>query len=233
MRLKPTIDQYLLSTCLFIIDEFNELYENLSAQELKQIADEKYNEMDICVRIGYPFRNMVHYTVGDNKKKKINTTEDGTIIQEDKINHDLYIESKDFKIEVKFLKNWKSTNGTYSCSKNWKEFKHDFDWLERELEVNKGKRAFVIGWFNCVDKFSQLIQLGGTKGGKPLVDDMKLVYFPFLYKMKIPTFTTDLNYDYREAYKSTRIKLIGEKQSNIDCLFLGNEKDKFHFVIYY
>lgn len=54
----PTIDQYLLSTCLFIIDEFNGLYKDIDKKELKRIADEEYNEMDICVKIGYPFRQM-------------------------------------------------------------------------------------------------------------------------------------------------------------------------------
>ena len=63
----PTIDQYLLSTCLFTIDELNEQYGNLSKEELKKISDEAYNEMDITVRLGYPFKQSVHYTVGDGK----------------------------------------------------------------------------------------------------------------------------------------------------------------------
>jgi len=49
----PTIEQYLQSPCLLTIDEFNEKYSNFSMAQLKQIADEKYNEMDICVRILY------------------------------------------------------------------------------------------------------------------------------------------------------------------------------------
>ena len=99
---KPTISQYLLSTCLFTIDELNEQYGGLSKEELKQIADDKYNEMDITVRLGYPFKQTVHYTVGDGKKNG------------SKVNHDLYVESKDFKIEIKYLKNWKSNSGTNS-----------------------------------------------------------------------------------------------------------------------
>jgi len=90
---EPAINQYLLSTCLFIIDELNEQYSNLSREELKSIADDKFNEMDITVRLGYPFKQMVHYTVGDGKGGR-------------KVNHDLYVESKDFKIEIKYLKNW-------------------------------------------------------------------------------------------------------------------------------
>ena len=66
---QPTIDQYLLSTCLFIIDELNEKYEKTNNDDLKIIADDKFNEMDICVRIGYPFKQMVHFTIGDKRSK--------------------------------------------------------------------------------------------------------------------------------------------------------------------
>ena len=89
---QPTIDQYLLSTCLFIIDEFNEKYRNTSKIDLKAIADEKFNEMDLCVRIGYPFKQMVHFTIGDKRSKG-----------KSKKNHDLIVESKDYIIEVKYL----------------------------------------------------------------------------------------------------------------------------------
>ena len=63
----PTISQYLLSTCLFTIDELNEQYKALDKEQLKKVADEEFNEMDITVRLGYPFKQMVHYTVGDSK----------------------------------------------------------------------------------------------------------------------------------------------------------------------
>lgn len=101
----PSISQYLLSTCLYTIDELNEQYSRLTKEKLKSIADDKFNEMDITVRLGYPFKQMVHYTVGDAKPKG------------SKVNHDLYVESKEFKIEIKYLKNWKSTVGTSSNSK--------------------------------------------------------------------------------------------------------------------
>ena len=76
---EPSINQYLLLTCLFIIDELNEQYSSLSKEELKSIADNKFNEMDITVRLGYPFKQMVHYTVGDKEKGGR------------KVNHDLYV----------------------------------------------------------------------------------------------------------------------------------------------
>lgn len=218
---KPKISQYLLSTCLFIIDELNETYGTKPKEALKNIADDKFNEMDISVKLGYPFRQMVHYTVGDNKK--------GT-----KSNHDLYVESKDFKIEVKYLKNWKSSSGTNSASKSWKEYQKDFDWLLDEIRNgNKDKRAFIIGWFNCVGNFSQYLQLGSGSGSTPLANDERIAYFPFLKKLKSPTYTTDLTYNYEKAYREYPLDLIGEYNVNCDCLFLGNEHDCFHFAIYY
>lgn len=77
---KPSIDQYLVANCLFIIDEFNILYRGYNKGNLKREADEKFNEMDITVRIGYPFKQNAHYTVGESSKTK----------KEQKINHDLF-----------------------------------------------------------------------------------------------------------------------------------------------
>ena len=53
---EPSIDQYLVATCLSIIDEFNILYRGYNHNQLKKEADEKFNEMDITVRVGYPFK---------------------------------------------------------------------------------------------------------------------------------------------------------------------------------
>lgn len=225
MSIYPTIDQYLLSPCLVIIDEFNEKYQNISKKQLKQIADEKYNEMDICVRVGYPFKQMVHYTKGD-LKKHLKT----------KINHDLFIELNDFRTELKFLKNWICSSGTRSASKNWKEIKADFDWTTTEIKNgNKGRIAFIIAWFNCVDYFSQLIQLGdgNTKGCKPIASEEKICYFPFLRKKTSPTYTIDLAYRYDLAYKPLQVNLIGEDNIDLNCIFLGKETDVFHFAIYF
>lgn len=223
MNLFPSIDQYLLSTCLFIIDEFNEQFKGLPKEKIKLIADDKFNEMDICVHIGYPFRQMAHYTVGDSKKRN-----------KGKVNHDIYVESKDFKIEVKYLKNWKSSSGTYSCSKNWGVFQEDFDWMLQEIrDGHKGRRAFIIGWFNCVERFSQFIQLGEAKSNKPLASEKKICYFPFLRKLTVPTYTTDLIYNYNIAYKPLQVNLIGISNEDLNCLFLGNKNDLFHFAIYY
>lgn len=218
----PSISQYLLSTCLFTIDELNEQYKNISIDELKSVADDKFNEMDITVRLGYPFKQMVHYTVGDAKPKF------------SKVNHDLYVESKDFKIEIKYLKNWKTDVGTSSNSKPWSEYQKDFDWLIEEIEEgHKHKRAFVIGWFNCVDSISRYLQLGSGKGSKPIVNEERLAYFPFLRKTKVPTYTTDLVYNYDKAYEVLPLNLIGETNPDINCLFLGSKDDVFHFAVFY
>lgn len=223
MENRPSISQYLASTCLLVIDELNERYKGKSKEELKRIADEEFNEMDITVMMGYPFRHMVHYAVGDKGKAK------------NKNNHDLFVKSKDFIVEVKFLKNWKSgTKNTSSNSKSWSEYQKDFDWLISEIdEGNKHRRAFVIGWFNCVDNFSQLMQLGNESGSKPSLNEKRIIYFPFLNKMKIPTHTIDLLYNYSEAYEERSFYPIGNNTGKYNCMFLGNEKDCFHFAIYY
>jgi hypothetical protein len=219
----PSISQYLISTCLYIIDELNEQYKSLTKAELKTIADTKFNEMDITVKIGYPFSHTAHYTVGDTVKRGLA-----------KSNHDIYVESKDFKIEIKYLKNWKSASKTVSNSALWKKFQADFDWLFSEIDNgHREKRAFVIGWFNCVDYFTQLIQLGKGSGKSPLINEERVCYFPFLKKTVHPTHTRDLTYNYSLAYEEQPISLISKIQGNYKCIFIGTESDVFHFAVYY
>lgn len=221
---KPTIDQYLIANCLYIIDEFNILYNGYSHEDLKKEADEKYNEMDITVRLGYPFKQTVHYTVGEGVKKD----------EEQKVNHDLYIEQNDFKVEVKYLKNWKTKSNTWTATKKWSVFQQDFDWLMDEIDSgDKGKVAFVIGWFNCVKSVSQLIQLGKGGGAYPLVNESKLCFFPFLTRDKEPTRTNELKYNYAYAYKELQVNPISTRRGEYNCMFLGNENDSFHFAVYY
>lgn len=222
--LQPTIDQYLIADCLFIIDEFNILYKGYDLKHLKQVADEKFNEMDITIRIGYPFKQTAHYTAGDNKKKR----------DAQKINHDIYIEQHDFKIEIKYLKNWISTADTRSVSKNWGEFQRDFDWLMDEIDSKgRGKTAFIIGWFNCVESFSSLIQLGKGSGPYPKADATKISYFPFLKKDKEPIKAKELQYNYEKAYRVLPLDLITTRDIEYNCIFLGSPDDCFHFAIYY
>lgn len=223
MSTEPSISQYLISTCLFIIDEFNEQYKGLTQHDLKIVADKKFNEMDIVVRIGYPFRHMAHFTVGDTVKRGLT-----------KSNHDIFIESKDFKIEIKYLKNWKSSSKTSSNSALWSTYQSDFDWLFSEIDNGyKNKRAFIVGWFNCVDHYSQLIQLGESCGKTPLINEKRVCYFPFLRKTTHPTHTRDLAYNYSLAYEEQTVTLISQTQGDYKCVFLGNKSDAFHFAVYY
>lgn len=219
----PTIDQYLVANCLYMIDEFNMLYKGQDKPELKIEADEKFNEMDIIVRLGYLFKQNAHYTAGES----------GRIKKAQKINHDLYIGQRDFKIEVKYLKNWISSANTRAASKSWSVFQQDFDWLMDEID--NGKVAFVIGWFNCVDSFSQLIQLGTGNGAYPLADERKLAYFLFLIKKdeSAPKQTKNLTYDYVNAYTESPVRISSERKGKYRCIFIGEKEDKFHFALYY
>lgn len=221
---KPSIIQYLLSTCLFTIDELTELYGSVPEDKRRVVADKKFNERDIEVRLGYPFRHMVHYEIQNNTGKKNGI----------KINHDLYVESKDFEIEIKYLRRFESERGTPSNRQPWDPVKQDFDWIVEEIKRgNKGKRAFVMGWFNCGDSFANVIQLGASKGTNPKVNADRLVYFPFLNKTADGVRINDLSYNYTNAYEALPINLENEMQEKFECMFLGNETDVFHFAIYY
>ncbi len=108
----PMIEQYLVANCLYVIDEFNILYKGCDKPELKIEADEMFNEIDITVRLGQPFKQNAYYTAGESARMK----------KAKKINHDLYIAQRDFKIEVKYLKNWISSANTRQQAKTGQHF---------------------------------------------------------------------------------------------------------------
>ncbi|MGN1415864.1 MAG: hypothetical protein ACI4XF_03425, partial [Oscillospiraceae bacterium] len=83
------------------------------------------------------------------------------------------------------------------------------------------------------DSISQYLQLGSGVGSKPLINEERVAYFPFLRKLKSPTYTSDLVYNYERAYKELSLDLIGNTNPNCNCLFLGNENDVFHFAVFY
>lgn len=225
----PTIAQYLISDCLIIIKRFNAKYGLLPKPELKEISDIVFSEWDIMSKIGSRFEDMVHYGAGGSS-----IISNGTTKNQCKFNHDIFVEDLDYLIEIKYLKNWKSQSGNHSSSKNWEEYQQDFDWLINEIQLgNKYKRAFIIGWFNCVDTIAQYIQLGEGTGCRPLLSEKKFAYFPFLRKTKTPTRTYDIEYNYGLAYKELSLNLIGNQDSDCNCLFLGKPTDVFHFAIYY
>ena len=93
-----SLEKYLLSTCLFVIDDFNERYKDIPSQsDLKWEADTCYTEADLVVRLGYPFRQMANFSLKTSKGKE------GSF-------NDIVVKEKDFRIEVKYIRNSKSNN---------------------------------------------------------------------------------------------------------------------------
>ena len=57
-----------------VFDEYGDSEENRqireSMEEQEQREEQKrFNEMDITVRVGYPFKQTVHYTAGESNRK--------------------------------------------------------------------------------------------------------------------------------------------------------------------
>ena len=210
------IDKYLLSNCLFIIDEFNERYCNIENDKLKEIANEEYSEADLVVRLGYPFRHMATFNMQGKSR-------------------DIVVKNKDFIVEVKYLKNFKSNSNGRSNKITWSEgFEKDFNWLTDEIkEKNKGNRAFVIGWFNIKNrKFGDVMQIGTKSGQNPLINKDRISLFPFLNYNPKTCKTSDITYRYGEAFKELNISIAGVEE-HVSCMFLGKETDLFHFAIYW
>lgn len=213
------IDKYLISNCLFIIDEFNERYKITSNEELKNIANNEYSEADLVVRLGYPFRQMATFNMQGASKISGN---------------DIVVKSKDYKIEVKLLRNWKSSKSDvyFSNSMPWNHISKDFEWISNEVIIgNQGKRAVVIGWFNTVERFSQIVQLGKGKGRFPEIALDRLDYFPFLHRTGLKT--NDIVYQYSLAYLVQTIKIPGYLDGTLNCMFFGQPDDKFHIALYW
>ena len=75
---------------------------------------------------------------------------------------------------------------------------------------------------------------GTRNGAYPLADERKRRYFPFLEANKVPVYTKDLKYCYKKTYMELPLDLISSKYKGIyRCMFIGEEKDKFHFAIYF
>jgi len=206
------IDKYLVSNCLFIIDEFNDRYIKETNEELKQIADNEFSEADLVVRLGYPFRQMATFNMQGKSS-------------------DIVVKSKDFIVEVKLLRNWKSRGGNANKIP-WDYLQKDFNWLFDEIKKGKqGHRAFVIGWFNAVDRFSQIVQLGKGIGGFPDIDHEKKDYFPFLNNDGNKT--KDIFYMYPEAFERLPVRIPGYAGASANCMFFGRLEDKFHMAMYW
>ncbi len=224
MSNKHQIEKYLLSTCLFVIDDFNDEYEKVPVRspELENVAN-NFSEADLVFRIGYPFGHRARFSMQTAKGKKNGS-------------NDIEIKSKDFKIEVKFLKRYKSNKGNTSSNKIvWKQIQEDFDWLQNEIKNGgKGNCAFIIGWFNSTERFSQQIQLG-TKSGNPLqeISNGKESYFPFIGYNSETRSTQSAVYKYDTALESIELPIDLGFNEKMGCIFLGQPNDKFHVAIYY
>jgi hypothetical protein len=222
-----TLEKYLLSTCLFVIDDFNMQYKDkaVRSSELKAEADTCYTEADLVVRLGYPFRQMANFSLKTSKGKG------GEF-------NDIIVKDRDFRIEVKYIRNSKSANksAAYSVHRNWDKIEEDINWLIEEVKRgHKGKRAFVIGWFNTTERFSDQMQLGKGGGRYPVINTERMKYFPFLgYDEKTCNMLT-VKYNYSSAYSPIPLPLpsLALFGLSVECLFLGEAEDKFHFAIYY
>jgi hypothetical protein len=200
------IKQYLYSLLLWIIEDFNTRLKYVDKSEIRRIANEEFSESDIVSKLAWCCYGLANINYRGN---------------------DIVIKPLDFGIELKFLRNFKSQSGYYSSKTMWKEVFKDFDWLEKEINRGyKGKRALVICWFNAYDYMGEVIQLGKHAGQSPKANEQRIKYFPFLRKdgQKTKEYTVD----YEKAFKELTIK-----GTNINCIFVGRETDKFHIVLYW
>lgn len=223
-RKEKPINEYLELICSLLIDQFNVRYEHYSKEYFKKEANERYVERDWVYKIGEYFKDLAYYEVQDE--------------QNSQAHHDIYIPSKDFIIELKYLKNWNSAFKTQTARKQWAPYEKDFQWLENELlKGKKTKRAFLLIWCNCLDYFGQVMQLGTSRGIRNPVNKDRLVYFPFLMNNKAnldEILTRDLVYNYGKKFPcQLDLNTIGKGNVDMDCLFLGNKNDRLHIAIYF
>lgn len=219
---RAVIQNYLISNCLIIIEDFNQRFERYEQEEIHQIAVSQFDESDLVFLIAYPFRSLM----------KISMQGKGI---------DIRIPNLDFKIEVKYLYATKSASGTFTNKRGIKQsFLKDFEWLVEEIKIgNKGKVAFVIGWFNAYSSFANIMQVGDRTAKNRLINLDKIRYFPFIYTPSIECHASEIRYRYDnliytgESYIPDTVPMPDLKEGKVNCIFLGKESDKFHFAIYY
>jgi len=218
------ISEYLRIFCLSIIDDLNEKHKGIAprSEELKRISKD-YSETDFAFRIGYFFRERVTFEQKDSKKESKDVLHG---------HNDVHVPSKDFKIEVKFAKSHKSEGGKDDNKLPWDQVIGDFCWLEQEiLHRNKEKRAFVIGWFNTAE-LNKLIQIGEGGGRHPTVGSDKGLFFPFIDFDTESRRTDTVKINYEKTGKKLKLEKP-DFQGEMNCIFLGSQKDLFHIALYY
>ncbi|WP_042142789.1 hypothetical protein [Paucisalibacillus sp. EB02] len=218
------IQNYLLSNCLIIIEDLNQRFDRYEKEEIQQFAVSEFDESDLVFLVAYPFRNLMKISMQGR-------------------NEDIKVNNLDFVIEVKYLYATKSSAGNYSNKRQFEEsFFKDFSWLLNEIKRgNKGKTAFVIGWFNTYQSFANIMQLGKNTGKNPKVNMDKIKYFPFLYTPSVECHVNEITYRYsmndsiykNESYIPDMVYVPDLNEGKVNCIFLGRKTDKFHFAIYY
>lgn len=219
IKSEDEIYQYLLPNLRLIIDEYNYQYRNLDVAELKQLVEDEFNERDIVFRLAKPFDRLARFEVSKDDGSF------GTV--------DIGIREKNFKIEAKFLRSFLSTHGTPTNKITWEgAFEKDYKWLEQTIkDGKKGKNAFILGWFNVYDRFSQIMQIGEGKGMYPKINPNRLEKLFFLNATGDRT--KDIVYDYSIVDTVYSIRIDGYTGARVNASFIGGEDDVFHFVIYW
>lgn len=208
---------YLKSNLILIIEELNLNLKNYTNEELKEFADHLFTEADLQARIWYPYRNFAHLNMQGNPK-------------------DIHIPSKDYIVEIKYLKTFSSAFKSKSNKATWHNaFEKDYNWLVNEIKKGKkNKRAFILGWINIDGRsFNNVMQLGIGTGQTPLINRERIILFPFLNYDPITNRTNSIFYSYAQNSKINSITIPGFGDETVSCLFLGKPSDKFHIAVYF
>lgn len=208
---------YLKSNLLLIIEELNMNLKNYTNEQLKEYADHLFTEADLQARIWYPYRNFAYLNMQGNPK-------------------DIHIPSKDYIIEVKYLRAFSSAYKSKSNKANWSNaFEKDYNWLVSEIKKGKkNKRAFILGWINTEGrKFNNVMQLGSGTGQTPQINSERIILFPFLNYNPITKKTKSVFYSYAQNNNINSITIPGFADETVSCLFLGKPTDKFHIAVYF
>ena len=115
------------------------------------------------------------------QKYPINGTraEFGTYPMQGTQGQDIIVDYKDFEVEIKYWRNWVGGTGIQKIV--WQEaYEKALYWLLDEIKIGKkNKRAMICGWFTLFE-WRELLQLGSTTGGNPLVNSERIKLLPFL-----------------------------------------------------
>ena len=211
------IKDYFISNCLLIINDLSEYHINKSSEELKDFSDLDFTEADLQMKLCYPLGNMAQLKMQGN-------------------HGDIRIPSKDFIVEVKYLRNFNNASNIRNQKTVWGEaFQKDYNWLVEDIKRGKkGQRAFILGWFNIEGRrFSDIMQLGTGNGKNPMINKSRMTYFPFLNYNPNTNKINDISYIYNSHMKEQDIIIPGYNENKVTCMFIGEDKDLFHFALYY